>query len=149
MSLESGRMDKTRFRLKSMEEAMGKIVVDVTVSTLSEDGRIVAFDAFVDTGATFLTLPSAWKSKLGDIEVLEQVELELASGEIVEGEICGPVKIKIGDFRQIAGEVLFIEMDAGGDGKYEPLIGYLPLEAIPAGVDMLNHRLFKVKAMLK
>jgi len=75
--------------------------------------------------------------------------LELASGNIVEGEICGPVKIKIGDFRQIAGEVLFIDMDAGSDGKFEPLIGYLPLEAIPVGVDMLNHCLFKIKAMLK
>lgn len=75
--------------------------------------------------------------------------MELASGNIVEGEICGPVKIKIGDFRQIAGEVLFIDMDAGSDGKFEPLIGYLPLEAIPVGVDMLNHCLFKIKAMLK
>jgi hypothetical protein len=35
------------------------------------------------------------------------------------------------------------------DGEFEPLIGYLHLEAIPAGVDMLNHRLFKVKAILK
>lgn len=128
---------------------MGKIVVDVVVSNLSESGQIATFEALVDTGATFLTLPSAWKADLGDVEVLEDVELELASGEVVEGEICGPVKIKIGDFRQIAGEVLFIDMDAGSDGKYEPLIGYLPLEAIPVGIDMLNHRLFRVKAMLK
>lgn len=142
-------MAKTRFRLKPVTEAMGKIVVDVTVSNLSGSGQIVAFDALVHTGATFLTLPSAWKSKLGDVEVLEQVELELASGNVVDGEICGPVKIKIGDFRQIAGEVLFVDMDAGSDGKYEPLIGYLPLEAIPVGVDMLNHCLFKIKAMLK
>lgn len=141
-------MARTRFRLKPVDEAMGKIVVDVTISSLSENQQ-VTFDAFVDTGATFLTLPRAWKSKLGDLEVLDQIDLELASGEIVSGEICGPVKIKIGDFRQIAGEVLFIDMDAGSDGKYEPLIGYLPLEAIPVGVDMLNHRLFKVQAMLK
>lgn len=142
-------MEKTRFRLKPVEEAMGKIVVDVTVSNLSESQNVVAFDALVDTGATFLTLPSAWKSRLGEIEVLESVELELASGDVVEGEICGPVKIKIGDFRQIAGEVLFIDMATGSDGEYEPLIGYLPLEAIPVGIDMLNHRLFKVKAIVK
>ncbi|MEQ1607253.1 MAG: retropepsin-like aspartic protease [Pyrinomonadaceae bacterium] len=142
-------MTKTRFRLKPVDKVMGKIVVDVVVSNLSESGQIATFEALVDTGATFLTLPSAWKADLGDVEVLEDVELELASGEVVEGEICGPVKIKIGDFRQIAGEVLFIDMDAGSDGKYEPLIGYLPLEAIPVGIDMLNHRLFRVKAMLK
>lgn len=142
-------MTKTRFRLKPVEEAMGKIVVDVTVSNFLEGEKSVEFDGSVDTGATFLTLPRAWKSRLGEIEILEEVDLELASGEIVGGEICGPVKIRIGDFRAITGEVLFIEMDPGADGKYEPLIGYLPLEAIPVGVDMLNHRLFKVNAMLK
>lgn len=142
-------MTKTRFRLKPVDDVMGKIVVDVVVSNLAESGEIASFEALVDTGATFLTLPSAWRKQLGQIEVLEQVELELASGEIVDGEICGPVKIRIGNFRQIAGEVLFIDMNAGSDGKYEPLIGYLPLEAIPVGIDMLNHRLFRVKAMLK
>jgi len=142
-------MQKTLFRLKPVEEAMGKIIVDVTVSSFLEIGKSIDFDGSVDTGATFLTLPSAWKSKLGEIEILEEVDLELASGKIIGGEICGPVKIKVGEFREITGEVLFIEMDPGADGKYEPLIGYLPLEAIPVGVDMLNHRLFKVSAMLK
>ena len=96
-----------------------------------------------------MTLPKAWKERLGDLEVLEEVELELASGEVTEGEICGPVRVNIGDFRQIIGEVLFIEMTADAGGEFEPLIGYLPLEAIPVGIDMLNHRLFKVKALLK
>ena len=68
---------------------------------------------------------------------------------MVEGEIRGPVKIKIGEFRQLVGEVLFIDMEPDAEGNDEPLIGYLPLEAIPAGVDLLNHRLIKIKAILK
>jgi predicted aspartyl protease len=142
-------MTKTRFRLKPVEQAMGKIIVDVAVSNIATKDQVVRFDALVDTGATFLTLPSSWKEKLGKLELLEQVELELASGKVIEGEICGPVKIKIGEFRDIIGEVLFIDMEADEVGNYEPLIGYLPLEAIPVGVDMLNHRLVKVKAILK
>lgn len=142
-------MEKTRFRLKPVEEKMGKIVVDVTVANVTDKKNSVDFSAMVDTGATFLTLPKAWKAKLGELEELEQVELELASGDVVEGEICGPVSIRIDEFRQITGEVLFIDMEPGTDGDYEPLIGYLPLEAIPVGVDMLNHRLVKVKALLK
>lgn len=128
---------------------MGKIITDVTLSNLIDQTCKISFDALVDTGATFLTLPKAWKERLGDLEVLEEVELELASGEVTEGEICGPVRVNIGDFRQIIGEVLFIEMTADASGEFEPLIGYLPLEAIPVGIDMLNHRLFKVKALLK
>ena len=128
---------------------MGKIIEGVTVSNLSDTEDKITFDALVDTGATFLTLPNAWKNKLGELELLEEVELEMASGKIIEGEICGPVRIKIGEFRQIIGEVLFMEMEADTDGNFEPLIGYLPLEAIPVGVDMLNHRLFKVKAIVK
>ena len=128
---------------------MGKIITDVIISNLTDQDRKISFDALVDTGATFLTLPKAWKERLGDLEVLEEVELELASGAVTEGEICGPVRVNIGNFRQIIGEVLFIEMTADESGEFEPLIGYLPLEAIPVGIDMLNHRLFKVKAILK
>jgi len=128
---------------------MGKIIVSVTVSNLNESENRVSFDGLVDTGATFLTLPNVWKERLGELEKLEDVEMEMASGEIRPGEICGPVEIKINNFRRIFGEILFMEMEADPEGNYEPLVGYLPLEAIPVGVDMLNHRLFKVKAIVK
>jgi predicted aspartyl protease len=139
----------TKFKLKPVRELMGTIITPVTVSNTNQSEKQISFDGFVDTGATFLTLPKAWKEKLGELEKLEDVELERASGEIRPGEVCGPVRVKIGNFRQIIGEVLFIEMEANEEGGYEPLIGYLILEAIPAGVDMLNHRLFKVRVRAK
>ena len=125
---------------------MGTIITPVTISNTEKPEKQISFDGLVDTGSTFLTLPGIWKEKLGELEKVDEVNLELASGEIRTGEIYGPVKIKIGNFRPIYSEVLFIEMEADEAGNYEPLVGYLPLEAIPVGVDMLNHRLFKVKA---
>lgn len=139
----------TSFKLKPVREYMGTIITPVTVLNVGEPEKQISFDGLVDTGSTFLTLPSVWKEKLGELEKLEDVEMELASGEMRPGEVCGPVGIKIGNFRKIFGEVLFIEMEANEEGNYEPLVGYLPLEAIPAGVDMLNHRIFKVRARVK
>ena len=55
----------------------------------------------------------------------ERVELETATQEVVEGAVCGPVRIQIEGFRPIFSEVVFIEMRPD-DGEYEPLIGYLP-----------------------
>ena len=37
-------------------------------------------------------------------------------------------------------EVVFLDMQPG-DGRYEPLIGYIPLEQSQALVDMTGHRL--------
>ncbi|CAN5135874.1 hypothetical protein BH20ACI1_BH20ACI1_12580 [soil metagenome] len=139
----------TSFKLKPVRKCMGIIIMPVTVSNTNNPENHISFEGLVDTGETFLTLPKIWKEKLGDLEKLEEVEMEMANGELRPGEVCGPVAIKIGNFRKIFGEVLFMEMEADKDGNYEPLIGYLPLEAIPAGVDMLNHRLFKVKARVK
>ena len=53
----------------------------------------------------------------------------------------------MGNFRAVFSEVLFIEMERNQDGKYEPLVGYIPLEQIPVAVDMLGHRLVKVRAL--
>ena len=139
----------TNFRLKPVREPMGKIITDVTVSNFGDSKKKISFDALVDTGATFLTLPNVWKEKLGDLEKLEEVGLELATGEVRTGEIFGPVKIKVGNFREVFSEVLFMEMEADEEGNYEPLLGYLTLEAIPVAVDMLGHRLIKVKASVK
>ena len=104
-------------------------------------------DALVDTGASHTVLPKAWKEQLGELEFVEEVEFEAANQSKGKGEIFGPVKIEIGNFRPVFNEVLFIDMEKNQDGDYEPLIGYLPLEAIPVAVDMLGHRLVKVRAL--
>jgi predicted aspartyl protease len=125
---------------------MGRIVSSVTITSLSDPPASLRCDALVDTGASFMVLPNAWKDRLGDLEVIEKISLETANQQTVEGEICGPVRIQLEGFRPIFNEVLFVEMNPE-DGIYEPLIGYIVLEQSQAGVDMLGHRLVPIKHM--
>ena len=72
-------------------------------------------------GASFMVLPSAWRDRLGDLEVIDTISLETATQAKVLGEIRGPVRIQLEGFRHIFNEVLFVEMNPE-DGIYEPLI---------------------------
>ncbi len=125
---------------------MGRIITSVTVESLFGSKKSFRCEALVDTGASHLKLPTAWKDRLGEIETLRTVDLEIATQEIVQGEICGPVKIQVEGFAPVFGEVLFVDMEPV-NGMYEPLVGYLVLEACQAAVDMLGHRLVKVARM--
>lgn len=123
---------------------MGRITSSVTLTNPNEPEKALRCDALVDTGSSFLVLPNAWKDRLGELELLDEIELETATQATVKGEICGPVKIQIEGFRPIYGEVAFVEMTPQ-DGLYEPLLGYIVLEQSQAAVDMLGHRLLHVK----
>ncbi len=125
---------------------MGRIISSVTITSIADPSKILRCDALVDTGASFMVLPNAWKDRLGDLEVVETISLETATQETVRGEIRGPVRIQLEGFRPIFNEVLFVEMNPE-DGIYEPLIGYIVLEQSQAGVDMLGHRLVPIKHM--
>ena len=125
---------------------MGRIVSSVTITNVADPSKNLRCDALVDTGASFMVLPNAWKDRLGDLEAIETISLETATQETVEGEIRGPVRIQLEGFRPIFNEVLFVEMNPD-DGIYEPLIGYIVLEQSQAGVDMLGHRLVPIKHM--
>ncbi len=125
---------------------MGRIVTSVEIKNINNPEYRISCDALVDTGASYMVLPSAWKNKLGDIEVVDQIELELANQTPQMGEICGPVKLQIEGFRPIYTEVLFIDMKPE-NGIYEPLVGYIVLEQCQAGVDMLGRRLVHIKRM--
>lgn len=130
--------------LRRKVEKMGRIITSVTIENLFDREKSMRCDALVDTGASHMTLPTAWRERLGDLETIDSVELETANQTSINGEICGPVKIEIEGFRPVYGEVVFIEMEPE-NGVYEPLLGYLPLEACLAAVDMLGHRLVHVR----
>jgi len=125
---------------------MGRIVASVRIENLSEPDKKMRCDALVDTGASYMVLPSAWRDRLGELDEIATIELETATQQIVSGKICGPVRIQIEGFRPIYNEVLFVDMSPE-DGEYEPLIGYVVLEQSQAAVDMLGHRLIPVKRM--
>jgi predicted aspartyl protease len=125
---------------------MGRIVASVKIQNLTEPEAKLRCDALVDTGASHMVLPSAWRERLGSLEEIARIPLETATQATVEGTICGPVRIQIEGFRPIYNEVLFVDMESA-DEDYEPLIGYVILEQSQAAVDMLGHRLIPVKRM--
>ncbi len=127
---------------------MGEIYSFVTLTNFANPAKKMKFQALVDTGASYLTLPNAWKDELGKMELVESVELRTATQEKIPGEVCGPVRIQIEGFRPIASEVLFIEMESD-DGNYEPLLGHLALQQAGIAIDMLSHRLMKGRYLVK
>ena len=134
----------SRERRSSKQEDMGRIITSVTIENFSDPTKAFRCDALVDTGASHMVLPKVWKDRLGSLQMVRPVELETATQETVQGEVCGPVKLQIEGFEPVSSEVLFIEMTPE-DGVYEPLLGYIPLEQSQAAVDMLGHRLLHVK----
>ena len=67
---------------------MGRIVASVEIKNASNPEYQIMCDSLVDTGASYMVLPSAWKNKLGDIEIVAQIEVELANQTVQIGEIC-------------------------------------------------------------
>ncbi len=125
---------------------MGRIVAQVHISNYLDPEKKLECAALVDTGASHIVLPLAWRDKLGVLPEKNKVSIALANQQTTEAEICGPVRLQIEGFRAISTEVLFIEMKSE-NGGYEPLLGYIPLEQSQAAVDMLGHRLVHVKSL--
>jgi predicted aspartyl protease len=123
---------------------VGRIVASVTIENAADLSQVLRCEALVDTGASHLVLPSAWKERLGKFDGGAKIEVETATQETVTAEVCGPVRIQIEGFRAIYNEVAFVDMKPNR-GEYEPLIGYIVLEQSLAGVDRISHRLVHLK----
>jgi len=124
---------------------VGQIVTQVRLTNFTDPSKTLAVSALVDTGSAYIILPNAWRENLGEVEQLGEVEVKMTDQSVRKGSVCGPVRVRIGEFRPIAAEVLFIDTAPDDDGEYEPLVGYIALEQTGAAVDMLGHRLVHVK----
>jgi predicted aspartyl protease len=124
---------------------MGRIVTQVKLTNFADPDKTLSVSALVDTGAAYITLPSAWRESLGEVEQLGEIEVEMGDQSTRKGFVCGPVRAQIGQFRPIIAELLFLDMEPDEDGEYEPLVGYIALEQAGAAVDMLGHRLIHVR----
>ena len=120
-------------------------MVRIVVATSIENGADSSFridsDALVDTGAAYLTLPTAWRERLGSLAHLGTVSVETATQARASGDICGPVLLRLlgtYEFRPIITEAVFMPMESNA-GRYEPLIGTIPLEQAQAVVDLTAH----------
>ena len=124
---------------------MGRIVTQIHISNFEDKTKSIDASALIDTGAAYLTLPAIWRDRLGELEKIADVEVEMADQSVKKAGLYGPVRLQISKFRKTFTEVLFPEMEANEDGYYEPLVGYIPLEQAGIAVDMLGHRLIQVK----
>jgi hypothetical protein len=86
---------------------MGRIVTRVTIENVVDSTKRIETDALVDTDAYILTLPTAWRERLGDFSNCHEVEIHLANEQTVKGTVCGPVAVQIPGFRQISSEYCF------------------------------------------
>lgn len=128
-----------------MVSRMVRIVVATSIENGADSSFRIESDALVDTGAAYLTLPAAWRDRLGPLAHLGTVSVETATQARVSGDICGPVLLRLlgpCQFRPIITEALFVPMESAA-GRHEPLIGTIPLGQAQAVVDMSGHRLAK------
>ena len=123
---------------------MGRIIAQTTITNRLDEDKSIRCGMLVDTGAGALILPRSWKARLGRFLRAEPVKLLLANQEVISGEACAPVEIKIDGFRPVWNEVVFLDADSGGEEDFEPLLGYVILEQAQAAVDMVGHRLVPV-----
>ena len=124
---------------------MGRIITQIHVSNFNDKALKIDTSALIDTGAAYLTLPAIWKDRLGNLEKIGDIDIEMADQSVKKAELYGPVRLQISKFRTTFTEVLFIDMELNNDGDYEPLVGYIPLEQAGVAVDMVGHRLFQLK----
>ena len=64
-------------------------MASVRIDNIRDESKSIRCDALVDTGASHMILPSAWKDRLGELELIEEVELETAAQRTVTDEIWG------------------------------------------------------------
>jgi predicted aspartyl protease len=129
-----------RLRYPPGEARMGRILTTIVVRGFVDPSCEIRCDALVDTGAYCLTLPMSWKERLGPLPLSRPVQIVNADRHVVDGEVAGPVVIRIDGFPPHAGEVLFMPV-VGDESEFEPLIGYITLEQAGIVVDMVGHRL--------
>ena len=122
---------------------MGRIIAQTTVTNRFDGDRSIATGMLVDTGAGAMILPASWKARLGRFVHTEAVELQLANQEVIRGEACGPVEIRIQGFRPVWNEAIFLDAADGEDA--EPLLGHVVLAQAQAAVDTPGHRLAPVR----
>jgi len=123
---------------------IGRITAAVQIASERDPEKRIRCDALVDTGASHVVLPTAWRDRLGELRELATLDFETAIGTSIQGVVCGPALVEIEGFRPAFTEVAFVDMEPQ-DGEYEPLIGYVVLEQCGIAVDMLGRRLVQVK----
>lgn len=123
---------------------MGRIIAQTTITNRLHEDKAIRCGVLVDALAGALILPQFWKVKLGRFLRTEPVRLLLTNQQVISGEACAPVEIKIEGFRPVWNEVVFLDAESEGEEDFEPLLGYVILVQAQAAVDTVGHWLTPV-----
>ena len=117
---------------------MGTFTLAIQVGT-PDGSRYEWFEALVDTGATYTTLPASALRALGVVPH-DRALFRLADNREVEYEI-GETKVRV-DGRPVTTIVVF------GPADTQPILGAYVLEGLLLGVDPVGRRLIPVPGLL-
>jgi len=124
---------------------MGLVYADITLQnsfdiTAAKKGLIAKEEikqlnvkAMVDSGAITLTISDAIADQL-DLDVVDNVDVELADGSHSKRKLVGPVTIRFKNRTAICSALVF-------PGVTEVLLGAIPLEAMDVIIDPLAQQL--------
>jgi hypothetical protein len=79
----------------------GRLVTQVRLTNFTDPAKTLAVSALVDVGSACITLPTAWRERLGELEELGEVEVEMADQTVKKACVCRPVCVRIGGFRPV------------------------------------------------
>lgn len=118
-----------------------KIVATFTYQMIvrnPQTGRAEAFNAIVDTGSHFTSIPAAAWEHLG-LEVVDQVEMELANGQLVPTPI-GYAEVEV-DGRSV------FTLSARGEPGAPPVLGAITMELLLIMPDPVNERFVRARGL--
>lgn len=98
-----------------------------------EEIRRFPLNIMVDTGSYYLCINETIREALG-LSIIETRKGQLASGDVVEYNVAGPVEIKFKN-RRCNVDAMILPGDA------QPLLGAIPLEDLDVLIDPLRQEL--------
>src|SRR5438132_11266330 len=102
-------MDTVRPFFPRRPPAMGKVLVQVTVTNHRDPTCRKRFSALVDTGSTGLVLPLAWKPEPGALESMATVDLETADQRGLGAHAWSPVWSRIAGYPRMPHEAICLD----------------------------------------
>ena len=93
----------------------------------------VQVSALVDSGASMLTIPRSL-ARLLNLQKMDEVQTELANGEVMQAEVVGPIEVRFAN-RRASVDAVVIEAET------EVLLGAIPMQGMDVMIDPKRERL--------
>ena len=93
----------------------------------------VQVSALVDSSASMLTIPRSL-ARLLNLQKMDEVQTELANGEVMQAEVVGPIEVRFAN-RRASVDAVVIEAET------EVLLGAIPMQGMDVMIDSKREQL--------